>query len=98
MGYRIIGYATTPIEIAKLLQIRRYELGISGDVLGNIAGLADRHLSKIECGTKGLGGMSLPTLLTALGCQLVLVADDEKLPKVVKNYVDTIKSSVQAET
>lgn len=87
MGYRMIGAATTPLEIGRLLQRRRYELGISGDTLSNVAGLADRHLSKIECGTKGLGSMSLPTLLSALGCQLILVADDEKLPKIVKHYV-----------
>ncbi len=88
MAYKLVGSATTPVEIAKLLQRRRYELGISGEALGNIAGLADRHLSKIECGSKGLGSMSLPTLLSALGCELILVADDEKLPKIIRNYVN----------
>ena len=92
MSYRLIGFATTPLEIARLLQKRRYELGITGDVLSNIAGLADRHLSKIECGSKGLGSMSLPTLLSALGCRLILVADDEKLPKIVKRYVSENQS------
>lgn len=85
MGYKLVGSATTPVEIAKLLQRRRYELGISGEALGNIAGLADRHLSKIECGTKGLGSMSLPTLLSALGCKIILVADDKKIPNQVRN-------------
>ncbi len=92
MAYKLVGSATTPIEIAKLLQRRRYELGISGEALGNIAGLADRHLSKIECGSKGLGSMSLSTLLSALGCQLILVADDEKLPKILKRYVSKNQS------
>lgn len=93
MGYQLIGSATTPLEIAKLLQRRRYELGITGDALSNIAGLADRHLSKIECGTKGLGSMSLPTLLSALGCRLILEANDEQLPKIVRDYIKDNKKN-----
>lgn len=91
MSYKYIGSATTPLEIAKLLQRRRYELGISGETLSNIAGLADRHLSKIECGSKGLGTMSLPTLLSALGCQLILVANNEMLPRIVSKNIGSTK-------
>jgi hypothetical protein len=91
MSYRFIGSATTPLEIASLLQRRSYELGISGDALGNVAGLADRHPSKFECGTKGLGSMNPLTLLTVLGCKLILVCDDKKLPNIIRSYINSTK-------
>jgi hypothetical protein len=77
---RIIGTAKSPTEIAKLMAVRRNELGITGRQLDQIAGLADGHTSKIECGTKNLGHISLPILLDALGLKLTIVADDATLP------------------
>lgn len=51
---------------------RRHELGLSQIAIDEIAGLADRYLSKIEAGTKRLGVMSLSSLLPALGLELVI--------------------------
>jgi len=76
----VIGHAYSPNEIAKLIAKRRYQLGISSRHLDQIAGLADGHTSKIECGSKKLGDISLPALLATLGLRLTVVADDESLP------------------
>ena len=76
----VIGHAYSPNEIAKLIARRRYQLGISSRHLDQIAGLADGHTSKIECGSKKLGDISLPALLATLGLRLAVVADDESLP------------------
>ena len=76
-----IGYARTPGEIARILAIRRTQLGITSRQLDQIAGLADGHTSKIECGTKNLGQISLPILLETLGLKLAIVADDGALPR-----------------
>lgn len=77
---RIIGTAKSSTEIVKLMAVRRNELGITGRQLDQIAGLADGHTSKIECGTKNLGQISLPTLLETLGLKLAIIADDSALP------------------
>ncbi len=76
----VIGHAYSPNEIAKLIARRRYQLGISSRHMDQIVGLADGHTSKIECGSKKLGDISLPALLATLGLRLTVVADDESLP------------------
>jgi hypothetical protein len=43
-----------------------------------LAGLAHGHTSKLFCGLKGLSDLSLPALLDALGCSLVLIEDPAK--------------------
>jgi hypothetical protein len=48
--------------------------------MDQIVGLADGHTSKIECGSKKLGDISLPALLATLGLRLTVVAYDESLP------------------
>ena len=77
---QIIGHTESFSELAKLIARRRYQLGISSPHLDQIAGLADGHTSKIECGSKKLGEISLPALLATLGLKLAVVADDESLP------------------
>jgi hypothetical protein len=76
----VLGYATSPAEIVALLEQRRYRLEISQRDLDGIAGLADGHVSKIACGTKVIGHVSLPNLLAALGLKLAIIADDASLP------------------
>jgi hypothetical protein len=76
----VLGHARSATEIAKLIAHRRYQLGISSRDLDQIAGLADGHTSKNECGIKKLGDISLPALLATLGLKLAVLADDESLP------------------
>lgn len=77
---QIIGHTESFSELAKLIARRRYQLGISSPHLDQIAGLVDGHTSKIECGYKKLGDISLLALLATLGLRLTVVADDESLP------------------
>ncbi len=77
----LVGYATTPREIAILLARRRYQLGITSLQIDAIAGIADGLTSKIEANTKPLGFVSLPNLLAALGLKVAVVADDASLPR-----------------
>jgi transcriptional regulator with XRE-family HTH domain len=90
---KVIGYATSPAEIVALLEQRRYALGVSQLDLDAIAGLADGHTSKIACGTKAIGRISLPNLLAALGLRLAVVEDDEWLPSQTVAYIDSSKGA-----
>ena len=47
---KVLGYATSLSELVALLAERRYALGITSRDLDAAAGLADGHVSKIECG------------------------------------------------
>ena len=88
-GEKIVGYASTPFEIAQVLAKRRYQLGLTGRCLDQVAGLADGHTTKLESAVKTLGQISLPTLLAALGCRLALVADDAAIPDRTREYMGT---------
>jgi hypothetical protein len=77
---KIVGLAQTPREIAGLLDARKRELGLSNLALDDIAGIQQGYSSKVFAGVKGLGSMSLPALLGALGVRLAVVADDDLLP------------------
>jgi transcriptional regulator with XRE-family HTH domain len=89
---KVVGSAMSLMELVALLAERRYSLGLTSRDLEEAAGLADGHLSKIECGTKRLGHVTLPTLLSALGCRLLLIADDAAIPDVVKAELYTSAS------
>lgn len=57
-------------DLARLLALRRHEIGFSQLELDDAAGLADGHTAKIEAGYRGLGQVTLPLLLGALGVDL----------------------------
>jgi hypothetical protein len=60
----------------------RAELNTTYDSVDAVAGLADRHTSKLLCGLKGYGPMSLTVTLQTLGLALIVVSDDEALERV----------------
>lgn len=72
---------TEPIQtyedLLHRLRCRRNELGLSQLDLDQICGFQDGYTGKLELGHRpsgrGLGDMSLPTLLDALGVRLQLV-------------------------
>jgi hypothetical protein len=84
-GYhmKVLGYVGSLPELVPLLAERRYALGITSLDLDAAAGLADGHVSKIECRSKRLGHVTLPTLLTSLGLKLAVVESDEPLPGAI---------------
>ena len=63
-------------ELKKALIALRHELGLSQLEVDDIAGLQSGYLSKLECGMKNMGPMSLDALLGALGLKLVVVRSE----------------------
>jgi predicted transcriptional regulator len=57
---------------------RRREIGLTQWEANYRAGLADGHWSKLECGTKNMGILSLPLVLETLGAVLVLKPKEEE--------------------
>ena len=84
---RIVGYASDLTDLAHLFADRRKALGIPQRALDDAAGLQDGYVSKVECGTRRLGHISLPVLLSALGLRLIVVEAGEPLPASVAALV-----------
>ena len=60
------------IGVSQAIRSRRKELGLTQDELGNRAGLAAKHVSRIENGTHEPKVSTLLALISALGLELVL--------------------------
>ncbi|MBG0795892.1 hypothetical protein IYY11_21270 [Methylocystis sp. H62] len=86
---RVVGECTSLSELMKLVAARRYELRIASLALDQAVGVADGYVSKLECGMKRPGEMSLPSILGALGLKLQVIADDDALPASVRALVGT---------
>ncbi|WP_109467190.1 helix-turn-helix domain-containing protein [Albibacillus kandeliae] len=61
--------------LSQALRSRRRELGLTQDELGQRAGLAAKHVSRIENGTHEPRVSTLFALVSALGLELVLGED-----------------------
>ena len=68
-----IGTTTSLEGLTSILTERRRELGLSQLLVDDIAGLPSGYTAKVECRIKGLGKLSLPCLLGALGLELAVV-------------------------
>jgi hypothetical protein len=62
-------------DLIEALRRRAVELDLSHIGADALAGLPAGYTSKLLCGMKGLGDISLPALLDALGVKLVLIED-----------------------
>jgi transcriptional regulator with XRE-family HTH domain len=74
-------------DLIEALRSARLERDISQETLTDIAGLPARYANKIEARTRGLGTLSLPSLLGALGKALVLVDDTAAIERVRGRWV-----------
>ncbi|MFO1136046.1 MAG: hypothetical protein U1E30_12785 [Rhodoblastus sp.] len=81
------GEITTCDDLRRALQRRRQLLGVTSREFDDLAGLAPGHMSKLECGLRGLGQVSLPTVLSALGLRIVLVEAGEGLPRPMQTAI-----------
>jgi len=91
---RVIGEVETRVDLARAFARRRVELGIGQRALDHAAGLADGHISKLECGTRRLGPVTIPTLLAALGLRLIRQGPDD--PLLVVETGEPLPPRVQA--
>lgn len=64
---------TTLEEIQQAMTARRKSLGLSQMLVDDISGLQTGYTGKLECGIKGLGKISMPLILGALKCELLIV-------------------------
>jgi hypothetical protein len=65
----------TPADLIGALRHRAGELDLSHLSLDALAGIPEGLSGKLFCGSKNFGHISLPALLDALGCSLVLIED-----------------------
>lgn len=77
-GAEIFAFCRTYEELIAALQAWRVKrLRISGEALDHLAGFSERYTSKLEIGYRphgrGVGNMSLPIWLEALGVELAVV-------------------------
>lgn len=75
------GYNAFDLFLHTLMQ-RRIELGISGEVLDDIAGLPTRYTQKLLQGHKLFGRNSFDAMLGSLGMKLTISEDRDALEKV----------------
>ena len=78
----------TYFQLIDALAARRLELRATLAELDEVAGLAERHSSKVfsRRPTKYLGPITLSCLLAALGLKIVVVEDPEALERVEHRY------------
>jgi hypothetical protein len=71
-------------DLVAAIRARRDELNVSHELIDDLAGLQSGYTSKLLAPEpmKGLGLMSLPALLGALGAALVLVEDSAQAERV----------------
>jgi hypothetical protein len=69
--------ANSAADIIGIIRKRQDELNIACLTVDEIAGLAQGHYSKITCGLKGLGPMTLFVLLSAFGLRLRIEEDPD---------------------
>jgi hypothetical protein len=69
-------------DLIAAIRGRIVELQTTYEGVDAVAGLADRHVSKLMCQTKTFGPMSLTCVLQALGLALVVVSEGEQLERV----------------
>jgi hypothetical protein len=82
---RIIAHnIRTPEQLRQALRLRADGLDIARTALDQIAGLQDGYSAKLLAprALKGLGAVSMPLLLEALGVRLVLVEDREAFERI----------------
>jgi hypothetical protein len=71
-------------DLVQAVRARRDELGITHETIDEIAGLPSGYCSKLLAPEpmKGLGPISIPAILGALGVALVLVEDTAQVERV----------------
>jgi len=78
---------TTPKQLREHLARRRRQIGITQRDFDDLIGVTTGYASKLECGMRGFGDVSLSAYLSALGLRLALVEADEPLPRCVRTFL-----------
>jgi hypothetical protein len=81
-------------DLVDAIRARRDELNVSHELLDDLAGYQSGYTSKLLAPEpmKGLGPMSLPALLGALGAALVLVEDSAQAERMRERWIPRKRS------
>jgi hypothetical protein len=78
--------------LTRALDQRRRELGLRMADLDQRSGVADGYSAKLICGMRRFGEMSLPAILGALECDLVVVPRQSASPPVERRSLSADKA------
>jgi hypothetical protein len=82
-GYRLDATVITcRDDLVAIVRKRQDELNISCETVDQLAGLADRHFSKLTSKVKGFGFMSTFVVLKALGLRLRVEEDPDAIARL----------------
>jgi hypothetical protein len=74
-------------DIRALIRSRLDELGVTHELADELTGMASGYTSKLMCGLKNVGAISLPAYLDALGIGLVAVVDTLQTERMRHRWV-----------
>jgi hypothetical protein len=88
----------TPIsdhdELVNLVRRRQEELGVSCLTIDEVAGLAAGHFSKLTCGSKKFGLLSIFLVLEAMGLRVRIEEDPEATARLRHRWLPRNESYV----
>jgi len=96
MTENLVGRVTNFEDLRVLIDTHRRKIGVTLLHLDDIAGLQHGYASKLACGIKNYGQMSLPSVLGALGLELWVVraASAHGRSNIIPNtYVENYKNT-----
>ena len=73
-------------QLVALVRRRQNELNLSCLAIDEVAGLADGHFSKLTCGIKKFGPVSIFLVLEALGLRIRVEEDPEAIAKLAGRW------------
>jgi hypothetical protein len=82
-------------DLIALVRARQDELNVSCATADQLAGLADGHFSKLTCGSKGFGFLSLFLILPALGLRIVIEEDPEMTAKLRRRWTPRSEAAIR---
>ena len=74
------------MDLGEQIRRRRNELGISREELANLASVTRSQLERIETESGGLYAVRVRNIVTALGCELVLVPAGQDAQRLIDEH------------
>lgn len=74
------------MDLGEQIRRRRNELGLSREELANLTGLTRSQLERIETDSAGVFSGRVRNLVTALGCDLVLIPAGQDAQRIINEH------------
>jgi hypothetical protein len=82
-------------DLLALVRRRQDDLNVSCLSIDDLAGLAQGHFSKISCGLKGFGPLSLFLVLQALGLRMKIEEDPDMVARLRARWTPRNEAAVR---